>query len=64
MPSPREGTTDSLLRTAGTALENIRADASGFGYVNTSIKATELYLGYQLFQIDLDGAEELSIVFS
>jgi hypothetical protein len=41
MPSPREGTTDSLLRTAGTALENIRADASGFGYVNTSIKATE-----------------------
>ena len=62
--SLREGTTDSLLRTTGTAVENIRADASGFGYVNTSIKATELYLGYQSFKIDIDGAEELSIVFA
>ena len=62
--SLRGGTTDSFMRTAGGTVQNISADATGFGYVNTSIKATELYLGYQLFEIDLDGAEELSIVFA
>lgn len=55
--SLRLGTTDD--KTAG-----VSADSTEIGYVNRSLKSAELYAGYQIFEIDVTGAEDITILFA
>lgn len=59
--SLRMGTTDDLNGA------NTSADSMGIGYVNRSLKAAELYVGYQTFELDdaaQPTAEDITIVFA
>ena len=51
------------LGTADDVTAGVSADSTGFGYVNRSIKGAELYAGYQMFEVDIAGADDISILF-
>jgi hypothetical protein len=59
--SVRLGTTDDK----GGA--NVSADSTEFGYVNRSLKSTEMYVGYQIFELTDAAnptAEDITILFA